>query len=206
MKFKKIYIEINNTCNFSCSFCIHTDREKKYMSIEEFKHIIKEIKDYTDYVYLHIMGEPLLHPHLNEFISICKDNNINVNITTNGSLLKQKEEILLNNSIRQLNVSLHSIEKEDEHFYKYIDETLEIIKNINSNTDTYISLRLWNVEDVNNSRHNYILDKLSLMFNCTLKEIELKDYRNIKVAPRLFLSMDKRFVWPSLKNKIYFCL
>ncbi len=44
MRFKKIYIEINNTCNFSCSFCIHTNRCKKYMSVDEFKHIINEIK------------------------------------------------------------------------------------------------------------------------------------------------------------------
>ena len=103
------------------------------MSVEEFKHIINEIKDYTEYVYLHIMGEPLLHPDLNEFISICKENNINVNITTNGSLLNKRKDILINNNVRQLNISLHSIEKEDEMFYQYIDETLSIVKQYQEN-------------------------------------------------------------------------
>ena len=203
MKFKKIYIEINNTCNFSCSFCIHTKRNKKYMSIDEFKHIIDEIKDYTEYVYLHIMGEPLLHPSLNEFISICKENNINVNITTNGSLLKDRVNMFIGNQIRQLNVSLHSIEKEDEKFYEYVNQTLDSLKKINDSTDTYISLRLWNVEDENNSRQNYILSKLSTLFNNDINGIDLKDYRNYKVNTRLFLSMDRRFIWPSLDNDIY---
>ena len=87
MRFKKIYIEINNTCNFSCSFCIHTNRCKKYMSIDEFKHIINEIKGYTDYVYLHIMGEPLLHKDVEKMIRYANDKGLMVGITTNGVLL-----------------------------------------------------------------------------------------------------------------------
>ena len=203
MRFKKIYIEINNTCNFSCSFCIHTNRCKKYMSVEEFKHIIDEIKGYTDYVYLHIMGEPLLHPSLSEFISICKDSGINVNITTNGSLLSKRKDILINNNVRQLNVSLHSIEKEDEKFYEYVNDVLNVVKEINDNTDTYISLRLWNVEEEKNSRQEYILDKLSSLFNNDIRNIDLRDYRNYKVTSRVFLSMDSRFIWPSMSNDIY---
>jgi radical SAM protein with 4Fe4S-binding SPASM domain len=173
------------------------------MSIDEFKHIIGEIKGYTDYVYLHIMGEPLLHPSLDEFISICKDNEINVNITTNGSLLSKRKEILINNNVRQLNVSLHSIEKEDDKFYEYVDEVLSVIKEINDNTDTYISLRLWNVEEKKNSRQKYILDKLSSFFDNDISNIDLRDYRNYKVASRVFLSMDSRFIWPSMSNDIY---
>ncbi|MBE6124601.1 MAG: radical SAM protein [Erysipelotrichaceae bacterium] len=203
MRFKKVYVEINNTCNFNCSFCIHTERKKELMSIEKFSHIINEIKDYTEYIYLHIMGEPLLHPNLNDFVNICKNNNLKVNITTNGSLLKKKKDILVNNPIRQINISLHSIEKEDETFYEYIKDVLDVVDEILEKTDTYISLRLWNVEDENNSRQDYILKTLSDIYNVSLDSIELKNYRSITIRKNLFLSMDRRFIWPSLKNEVF---
>ncbi len=202
-RFKKIYIEINNTCNFNCSFCIHTKRGKEFMTSQNFRCIISQIKDYTDYVYLHIMGEPLLHPLLNDFITICKENGLFVNITTNGSLLSNRKDIFLSNPVRQLNISLHSIETEDENFYQYIDDVLSFVKELNEKTQTYISLRLWNVEEENNSRQDYILKKLSNEFKRDISSVKLKNYRNIKISEHLFLSLDKKFIWPSLKNDIY---
>ena len=60
-KFKKIYIEITNVCNLSCNFCPKTNRKYKFMNREEFNYIINEIKPYTNHVYFHLMGEPLLN-------------------------------------------------------------------------------------------------------------------------------------------------
>ena len=76
MKFNKIYIEITNYCNLNCSFCSRDDRIKHEMTIEEFKHIINEIKNYTESIYLHVKGEPLLHSKLDEILSICDENNL----------------------------------------------------------------------------------------------------------------------------------
>ena len=70
MKFKKVYIEITNHCNLSCPFCSHDIRAKRWMSVEEFSHILKEVKPYTKTIYLHVKGEPLLHPNIIEFIKI----------------------------------------------------------------------------------------------------------------------------------------
>ena len=69
-KFKKIYIEITNICNLSCSFCSKTNKDKKELTIEEFETILKKIDDYTDYIYLHVKGEPLLHSKLEELLSL----------------------------------------------------------------------------------------------------------------------------------------
>ena len=60
-KFKKIYIEITNICNLNCSFCSKDNKEKREMTLIEFEHILKQIDNYTDYLYLHVKGEPLLH-------------------------------------------------------------------------------------------------------------------------------------------------
>ena len=95
MKFNKIYIEITNYCNLNCSFCSRDDRIKHEMTLEEFKHIINEIKNYTESIYLHVKGEPLLHSKLDEILSICDENNLKTRITTNGTLLEKKKDILL---------------------------------------------------------------------------------------------------------------
>ena len=92
--YKRVYIEITNVCNLNCSFCPKTIREKRYMRVDEFKLIINKIKDYTDYIYLHIKGEPLMHPNLEKILDIIAKNNLQINITTKGRLLKDKLDII----------------------------------------------------------------------------------------------------------------
>src|SRR5574344_1887675 len=94
-KFKRVYIETTNVCNLSCNFCPKTKREKKFMSDKEFEIILKKIKPYTNYIYLHLMGEPLLNSNLETFLEIAKENDCKVNITTNGTLITKNKNILL---------------------------------------------------------------------------------------------------------------
>ena len=75
MKFKRIYIEITNICNLKCSFCSNSKRNKKEMSIDEFKLVMSKITMYTDYIYLHVKGETLSHHYLDDILSICKKYN-----------------------------------------------------------------------------------------------------------------------------------
>lgn len=65
-KLKKIYIEITNICNLNCSFCSKNSRKKENMTLEEFKQILEKIKHRTESIYLHVTGEPLLHPNFEE--------------------------------------------------------------------------------------------------------------------------------------------
>ena len=87
------------------------------MSMEQFTHVIQQIAGYTRYVYLHVLGEPLSHPLLDAFLSVCEQYGLYVNLTTNGTLLKEKAEILTRHSIRQLNVSLHSFPQHRQTHY-----------------------------------------------------------------------------------------
>ena len=149
-KFKKIYVEITNGCNLNCDFCIKNDRKNKFISIDEFKILLNNIKDYTDYLYFHVLGEPLLHPKINELIDIAS-NNFKINITTNGYLINN----IKTNNIRQLNISLHSFDdKYKIDINKYLDDIFNKIDTLNN---TYISLRLW----VKNKYNNKIIDYIN---------------------------------------------
>ncbi|HIS11510.1 MAG TPA: radical SAM protein, partial [Candidatus Onthocola stercoravium] len=67
---KKVYVEITNNCNLDCSFCIKNTRKSMFMSEDNFEVILNKLKNTTSYLYFHVMGEPLLHPLINEFIDI----------------------------------------------------------------------------------------------------------------------------------------
>lgn len=97
--FKKAYLEITNVCNLNCSFCPKTKRSPRFITTEKFLHLIDEVTPFTDYVYFHLMGEPLLHPNLKEFFTICGERGLKVSLTTNGTLLKEKQDILLSSPI-----------------------------------------------------------------------------------------------------------
>ncbi len=207
--FKKVYIEITNLCNLKCEFCPTTNRSPRFMIIEEFKEILNEVKNYTDHIYLHIKGEPLMHPNIGEFLDIANENELYVNLTTNGTLIEKCREVLLNKrSLRQLNISLHSLDQNQWYFNQedYMDNILDFIEEAKDNK-IIIALRLWNLssqKEDNLQKNGYILNRLEETFNLDFSLIEeLKTKRGIKLRERLYLNQDMEFIWPSLDNDIY---
>ena len=144
-KFKRIYIEITNICNLSCDFCPKTSRKNEFMNVERFDKVINKIKGHTEHVYFHLMGEPFLNPNLEKFLEISRENNIKVNITTNGTLINKVKDIIINGlEVRQINISLHSFEANQEgiDFKEYIDNIIKFIKEVTEKTETICTLRL----------------------------------------------------------------
>ena len=192
-RFKKIYVEITNNCNLTCSFCSEIKKPKKEMPTKEFETIIKKIKKYTDYIYIHIKGEPLLHSKLDEILSVCDDNNIKVNITTNGTLLKSKKDILLKHrSVRQINLSLHSENKINNYF----EDVFETCKELS--TKVFINYRLWSLDNFKLDKESAIIvDKIinsySLSPECVNK---LKNDNNITIDVNTFVNKNNLFTWP----------
>ena len=72
MRFSRCYLEITNRCNLACSFCPKTKRPARTLTAEEFRLLAGKLRAYTDYLYLHVMGEPLLHPALPELLGTGK--------------------------------------------------------------------------------------------------------------------------------------
>ncbi|MBO5712538.1 MAG: hypothetical protein J6R47_06830, partial [Acholeplasmatales bacterium] len=70
---KRIYLEISDYCNLSCSFCTSSRKNKTMMSLDNFKLIVDKIKGYANELYLHVLWEPLIHPNIIEMIEYAKD-------------------------------------------------------------------------------------------------------------------------------------
>ena len=192
-RFSKIYIEITNYCNLSCSFCSIDKREKKEMTLDEFKIVIEKIKDYTNDIYLHVKGEPLLHTKLDKILSICDDNNINVRITTNGTLLLKKKDILLKHHIKQINVSLHSENNISTYFSDVFNTCDELSKK------TTIVYRIWTLP---NKLFTNIVDKISNHYTLsTIIVDKIMNEKNIKIRDNIYLDKDNEFDWPKITNK-----
>ncbi|MDS0524602.1 radical SAM protein [Clostridium sp. SHJSY1] len=212
-KFKKVYIEITNICNLSCSFCPKTNRVKKFLSIEEFKMILNEIKPYTKFIYFHLMGEPLLNPNLEEFLKLSYEEGFKVNITTNGTLIPKVYDILLKSKgLRQVNISLHSFEANDKEvsFNEYFKGILEFIKEANMNTDIICSMRLWNMDSSilsikgENNLNIDIIEKISqeLGYTGDLKENLYRDNK-VKIKDRVYLNGAEKFQWPNMHAEFF---
>ena len=198
-RFKKVYVEITNICNLKCSFCGIDKKEKKEMTIEEFKIVISKIKDYTDYIYLHVKGEPLLHSKLDEILNICDDNKIEVNITTNGTLLKNKFDILNKHKcIRQINVSLHS----ENNIINYFEDVFDTCKKLSNKM--FISYRIWNLNNYElDKKSTKIVDKIIDSYNLsTLVVDKIKKDVSIKIDNNTFVNKENLFTWPNLNNNL----
>ena len=200
--FKKIYIEITNICNLKCKFCPETSRKKEQMSLDKFEEVISKIHNHTKLVALHVKGEPLLHNQLEQILKILEKYNIKANITTNGTLIKQKLEIIKNSkAVRQINFSIHSImqnEKLDEKYLLDIFESAEQLENV------IISYRLWNLQNIQeNSVNNNIIKIIENYYNIqNLKQV-LAENEFIQLGKNMFINQDIEFTWPDInKNSI----
>jgi MoaA/NifB/PqqE/SkfB family radical SAM enzyme len=215
-KFKKIYIEITNHCNLSCSFCCQSKRSKAWMRPEDFAKITEQVKAFTSHVALHVLGEPLLHPDLGRLLLDCQRNSLAVNLTTNGTLLPRHQNLILASpAIRQINISLHSaIDMEDEGVLSdYLAGIFTFILQARTARPIYISLRLWNLHGTTVAaprRNHSVLRKIEDFFDLPFKLTDkLTPGQGIPLAPNVFLSQNKRFTWPQApapdRGSVGFC-
>ena len=196
MKYSKVYVEITNQCNQNCSFCPGTSRLPKRLSMEEFQVIVQKLKGLTKYLYLHVMGEPLIHPLLIDFIHYATEEGFLVAITTNGTLLKKRGHELLNSGVYKINISVHSFERgTKEEYQNYISNCIEFADKA-SKRNILTVLRLWN-RGFDEGRNIDIKKQLESYF----AETWYFGSRGARIRPKLHLEYGERFEWPDLAKE-----
>ncbi|MBR6514965.1 MAG: SPASM domain-containing protein [Clostridia bacterium] len=189
----KVFFEITNACNLSCSFCHGTKREIKYLSRDEFISGCEQLRGFADYLYFHLMGEPLLHPLLGEFFDIANELGFRVILTTNGTLLDKKKDILLSaKALHKVSISLHCYEANDMGFSidDYLKSCFDFCREA-SDKGIISVMRLWN-EGGESSLNQKILDQMHSYFSDQWKEI----YSGYKLCEKVFLEWGNKFDWP----------
>lgn len=129
-----INIKITNNCNCDCDFCI--EKGGLETKIEHVDTLIAATNLLDFESVLILGGEPLLYPHLEEYLKGIV--NKRIYITTNGTLLTDEMAEMLSKYVTGINISIHHYTEEvNREIFKYpkysFDNIRSAIKVFNKN-------------------------------------------------------------------------
>ena len=197
MRFKKAYLEITDVCNRSCAFCPKTKRAPRFLPEAEFALLLEKLRPWTDYLYFHLMGEPLLHPELERFLALAGERGFRVILTTNGTLLDRAAPVLLAApALHKVNLSLHSFEaNEGGSLEDYVNQCADFAAKA-AKKGVLINFRLWNGDSAArtgwNAENARILELLAAVFPKPWSPSRTGE----RLADRVFLDRAEIFDWP----------
>ena len=202
--YSRVYVEITNICNMNCSFCHGHSRTARRMTKEEFSKILSALKGYTEYIYYHLMGEPLTHPDLPLFMRMARDAGYKSVITTNGTLLHKRGNEILDAGLHKINISLHSFEdKSSEQLTEYVRQIAEFT-NMATARGTVVVIRLWN-KGFDTEKSDEAIRLLREMLDGEWSE----NGRGTKIRKNLYIEWGERFTWPDkaapVQGNVVFC-
>ena len=190
--YSRVYVEITNICNRACSFCPGTKRQKRRMTLDEFSRILSELDGITEYIYLHVMGEPLTHPELLAFIDLASSRGFKCAITTNGALIDKRCDELLSSKLYKINISIHSFESgSNDEYLSYVNSCFDFADKA-SKSGILTVLRLWN-RGYDEGRN---IDTLALLKKKFPTDEWREGERGARIRHKLHLEYGDRFVWP----------
>jgi len=209
VKFFRAYIEITNVCGLACSFCPPKEQPTQTMSLEFFESILIQLREYTDEIALHVMGDPMVLSNLDDYLDCAHALGFKVMVTTSGFYLDKFRRLsLFHPSIRQVNISLNSFNKNSvsRSFEMYLEPILALCdEKLDKQRDFFINLRLWNLDD----RHSefefneQLFGVLEKHFGVQSLAVSVNGERqSIRLASKILLHFDRYFQWPSLENEV----
>ena len=189
---KKAYLEITNVCNLSCAFCPGTKRPPRFLSGEEFSLLAGKLAGNAEYLYFHLMGEPLLHPELGSFLEQAGRLGFKLILTTNGTLLNERAELLLGaGALHKVNVSLQSFEANaGGELEGYLAPCVDFARRA-SMRGARCELRLWNrggLERLN--------PRIETLLEAAFRRPWGRSREGFKLAENVWLEPGERFDWP----------
>lgn len=199
MQFYKIYIELSDICNLQCSFCTPKKALRGIMPLDLFTQIIKQIKNKTKLLSLHVLGDPLCINNLREYLLVTQKYHLKLDIVSSGIYLEQKHfDMLCQDNIHQISFSLDSffdtnnqktiatLHARNKSITKtqYFDRIFALYEYLQAKScKTYLNLRLFGNYD-----YRYILE-------CFPEFIQQDSKRRIRLARNFFLRFHKKFAW-----------
>ena len=199
----RCYIEITNTCNLDCHFCPKHQRARRQLSAEEFDLLTDKVRGKVCFLYFHLMGEPLLHPLLPQFITMAREKGFKTVLTSNGTLLHramtlldtQKDKNLLDALPHKVQLSLHSHESNARgELSSYMEEVMQFATQAAAK-GTCVVLRLWNQGGMD-KENEQVMDYIAQYVPRPWKERP----DGFRLCDNLYLEFDRKFEWPSAES------
>ncbi|MBR3884710.1 MAG: SPASM domain-containing protein [Bacteroidaceae bacterium] len=195
----RCYLEITNICNLNCFFCPKTDRAKRRLTLEEFETLTNRLQGKIKFLYFHLMGEPLLHPQLPQFIEIARRKGFIPVLTTNGTLLAKAYDII-DALPHKIQISLHSHEGNSrEDAEEYIREVMKFSIEAVAR-GIVIVLRFWNQGGSENNN-----ERLIQLISEYAPQPWSERYYGWRLQENLYIEFDKIFEWPDSESDEYAC-
>ena len=195
----KVYVEITNVCNLACSFCPKTERAPRFMTPGEFAHIADKLDGKTKYVYLHVMGEPLLSPHLEAILGICEVHGFKTIITTNGTLLASPnaDAVLASSAIYKVSASLHSFEANSgsASLEDYLGTVVSFMKKA-AGRGIISVMRLWNLDGDLTHGENSLNGEIISFLKGEYPDEWVNTRSGQRVSDKTYIEWGEKFDWP----------
>ena len=172
-KFYCLRYYVTYRCNSKCSYCnVWRDelfKNKKELSLEDAKLMLKQCYDigirYVDFT----GGEPTLYPYLKEIIEYAKELGIKTEVTSNCISSKSKQKMLeIASSADKFNTSLDTLNNKAYHKIRGVD-CCENVKNTVKDISTIRSPKIMTVVTKDNINEldkmiKYAKDNKSLIY------------------------------------------
>ena len=190
---KRVYIEITNQCNLQCSFCHLSARAKTRMDIPFFTQVIRQVKPYTEYIYLHVQGEPRSHPQFEEILDVCAKYGMKVQLVTNGTLLYRYPHLYKHPALRKVSFSVQSIEFSTVDINAYMNEIEQFCVHASELSRPYCEIRFWRDDQMKDTRTVQCLKYLTDRYTLT------ENFRsaNYMILPGVYIDLHNSFTWPA---------
>ena len=191
--FKRIYIEITNICGLQCAFCTDHTREARSMTLHEFEHTLMQVSAYTQYIYLHVLGEPMLHPAFDQILSVCDAEKASVHLVTNGSFLNRYPDLLTHSCLKTIAVSVQSASARPESSIRsYFTSVLELAERISAKGSLSADLRFWRSDADQDPNTSFCLNTLREKYSLQ----PTKRNNSYSILPNVYVSFANDFAWP----------
>ena len=158
-------------CNASCNFCDIWEKPSPYVTVENVKENLIDLKKLGVKVIDFTGGEPLLHQQLPTFLEIAKSLGFITTVTTN-CLLYPKFAKKLKGKIDMLHFSLDATTEEEHNksrgvkCFQHLQESIEIAHSLGEKPDVLFTVSDQNINELDDLYKEYVIEKkLFLILN-----------------------------------------
>lgn len=124
-------LEVTTACNLSCPLCTTHDtaRGVSRLSFENVKEVVRGCGRSLKVVSLHVLGEPLVHAELFDFIRHCEAHGVRATFSTNGMLLGRHIDDVLDSGLSLISIAIDGADEADYAKYRLGGDFHTVVRN-----------------------------------------------------------------------------